>query len=97
MQTLGNVAEQCLPSLVRFLLKWYDAQLLNLNFLKQQHMQQQMMQQNESTSQSAASSSSSSSSTATSASSKLPNNKTRQLQIIQAKQERDYLDERKEV
>lgn len=82
MQTLGNVAEQCLPSLVRFLLKWYEAQIINLNFLRQQ--QQQQLQQTESTSQLAAQAS------------KLPN-KTRQQQMIQAKQERDFIDERKEV
>jgi hypothetical protein len=38
--TMGNVAEQCLPSLTRTLLVWHESQLSNLNFLKQQQQQQ---------------------------------------------------------
>ena len=38
------MAEQCLPSLVRFLIKWHDAQMQNLNHFKQiqqtQHSEQ---------------------------------------------------------
>jgi hypothetical protein len=44
MSTLGQVAEQCLPSLTHTLLVWHDAQLANLIFLKQtqaQHAQSQ--------------------------------------------------------
>ena len=37
---MGNVAEQCLPSLTRTLLVWHESQLSNLNFLKQQQQQQ---------------------------------------------------------
>jgi hypothetical protein len=44
VQTLGNVAEQCLPSLVRFLIKWHDAQMQNLNHFKQIHQTQQSEQ-----------------------------------------------------
>ena len=38
---MGNVAEQCLPSLTRTLLVWHESQLSNLNFLKQQQQQLQ--------------------------------------------------------
>ena len=38
---MGNVAEQCLPSLTRTLLVWHESQLSNLNFLKQQQPQLQ--------------------------------------------------------
>jgi hypothetical protein len=32
--TMGQVAEQCLPSLVRTLLMWHESQLSNLNYIK---------------------------------------------------------------
>lgn len=37
---MGNVAEQCLPSLTRTLLVWHESQISNLNFLKQQQQLQ---------------------------------------------------------
>jgi hypothetical protein len=36
VMTMGAVAEQCLPSLLRTLLIWFESQLNNLNYLKQQ-------------------------------------------------------------
>jgi hypothetical protein len=42
--TMGNVAEQCLPSLLRSLLIWHEAQFSNLNYLKQ-HLNQVHKQQ----------------------------------------------------
>lgn len=37
---MGQVAEQCLPSLIRTLLIWHESQLANLNYLKIQNQQQ---------------------------------------------------------
>lgn len=37
---MGQVAEQSLPSLVRTLLMWHEAQMANLNYLKMQNQQQ---------------------------------------------------------
>lgn len=48
--TMGHVAEQSLPSLLRSLLIWHESQIHNLNYLKQQqqhnllHQQQQQIQ-----------------------------------------------------
>lgn len=50
VQTIGNVAEQCLPSIVRFLIKWYEAQIQNLNHIKQVQQQQQTEQANQTSS-----------------------------------------------
>jgi hypothetical protein len=36
ISTMGNLAEKCLPSLTRTLLVWYETQVANLNYLKQQ-------------------------------------------------------------
>ena len=41
VSTLGQVAEQCLPSLTHTLLVWHEAQLTNLAFLKQTQAQSQ--------------------------------------------------------
>lgn len=38
--TMGQVAEKSLPSLIRTLLMWHEAQISNLNYLKQQNQQQ---------------------------------------------------------
>ncbi len=45
VQIIGNVAEQCLPSLVRFLFKWYEGQIQNLNYIKQNQPNEQNNQQ----------------------------------------------------
>ena len=37
---MGQVAEQSLPSLVRTLLMWHEAQMSNLNYLKMQNQHQ---------------------------------------------------------
>lgn len=67
VQTIGNVAEQCLPSQVRFLLTWHEKQIQNLTHMKQMQQVQQAEQMNQASA------------------SKIPL-KTRQQQLIQAKQ-----------
>lgn len=81
IQTMGHVAEHCLPSLVRTLLIWHDSQISNLNFLKIEQLN--LYKQNIE----AAQASGSSSKTIT---------KVKQ-QLILKKQERDLVDERKEL
>ncbi len=46
VQIIGSVAEQCLPSIIRFLLKWYEGQTQNLNYMKQNQPNDQTNQSN---------------------------------------------------
>ena len=46
LATLGQVAEQCLPSLLHTLLLWHEAQMTNLAYLRQQQQIQQQQQIN---------------------------------------------------
>lgn len=81
VQTMGQLAEKCLPSLVRSLLIWYESQMSNLNYLKQQ--QQLVYKQYIEAAQS------SNASTKTIL-------KVKQ-QLLQQKLENELLDERKEL
>jgi len=81
VQTMGQVAEQCLPSLTKALLVWHESQMSNLSYLKQQHQAIHKQQVD------AAQASNANSKTIL---------KVKQ-QLLQQKLENELLDERKEL
>ena len=42
LMTMGHVAEQSLPSLIRALLVWHESQIANITYLKRQQQQNEL-------------------------------------------------------